>query len=180
MSVCSAAAGRSKKRRGARGLRGGAGGMAAAPERVKTEMDDLTKKLENLLNSPDGMEKIQSAMAALGGLADQPQETAAPAAPAQDSGGLDLSGLLAALGGGGAAPAAALPADSKSSGLPDLSMLTKMAPLLSSMRRDDENTVLLKALRPYLHGDREKRLDDAIKIMQFIRVMPLLRDRGLF
>ena len=59
-------------------------------------------------------------------------------------------------------------------------MLTKMAPLLSSMRRDDENTVLLKALRPYLHGDREKRLDDAIKIMQFIRVMPLLRDRGLF
>ena len=55
-----------------------------------------------------------------------------------------------------------------------------MAPLLSSMRRDDENTVLLKALRPYLHGDREKRLDDAIKIMQFIRVMPLLRDRGLF
>ena len=143
-------------------------------------MDDLTKKLENLLNSPDGMEKIQSAMAALGGLADQPQESAAPAAPAQDGGGLDLSGLLAALGGGGAAPAAALPADSKSSGLPDLSMLTKMAPLLSSMRRDDENTVLLKALRPYLHGDREKRLDDAIKIMQFIRVMPLLRDRGLF
>lgn len=59
-------------------------------------------------------------------------------------------------------------------------MLTKMAPLLSNMRRDDENTVLLKALRPYLHGDREKRLDDAIKIMQFIRVMPLLRDRGLF
>lgn len=51
-------------------------------------------------------------------------------------------------------------------------MLTKMAPLLSNMRRDDENTVLLKALRPYLHGDREKRLDDAIKIMQFIRVMP--------
>ena len=111
-------------------------------------MDDLTKKLENLLNSPDGMEKIQSAMAALGG--------------------------------GGAAPAAALPAENRGSGLPDLSMLTKMAPLLSNMRRDDENTVLLKALRPYLHGDREKRLDDAIKIMQFIRVMPLLRDRGLF
>ena len=144
-------------------------------------MDDLTKMLENLLNSPDGMEKIQSAMAALGGLADQPQETAAPAVPAPASdGGLDLSGLLAALGGGGAAPAAALPAENRGSGLPDLSMLTKTAPLLSNMRRDDENTVLLKALRPYLHGDREKRLDDAIKIMQFIRVMPLLRDRGLF
>ena len=77
-------------------------------------MDDLTKKLENLLNSPDGMEKIQSAMAALGGLADQPQETAAPAVPAPASdGGLDLSGLLAALGGGGAAPAAALPAENR-------------------------------------------------------------------
>lgn len=136
-------------------------------------MEDLTKKLENLLNSPDGMEKIRSAMAALGASQESPE----PAAPEKAEGDAppELSGLLAAFGGGGAAKA-----EDAGGGLPDLSMLTRLAPLLSNMRRDDENTVLLKALRPYLHGDREKRLDDAIKIMQFIRVMPLLRERDLF
>ena len=30
-------------------------------------MDDLSQKINDLLNSPDGMERIQSLMAALGG-----------------------------------------------------------------------------------------------------------------
>lgn len=62
----------------------------------------------------------------------------------------------------------------------DLSVIAKLAPMMASMNRDDQDTVLLKALRPYLHGDREKRLDDAIKILRFIKIMPLLREKGLF
>ena len=60
-----------------------------------------------------------------------------------------------------------------------LSVFAKLAPMMASMNRDDQDTVLLKALRPYLHGDREKRLDDAIKILRFIKIMPLLREKGL-
>ena len=41
-------------------------------------------------------------------------------------------------------------------------------PLLTQMGQDDQNTTLLKALRPYLHGEREKRLDDSVRMMQLL------------
>lgn len=154
-------------------------------------MDDLSKKLGDLLSSPDAMQKIQSAMAALGmdGGSDGDEPDSAAEEPAED-GGFDpemLSGLLASLGGGApkekpksGGPRMALPPpDAHGDGL-DLTAIAKLAPVLGNMHKDDQNTILLKALRPYLHGDREKRLDQAIKILRFMKVMPLLQDRGLF
>lgn len=38
-----------------------------------------------------------------------------------------------------------------------------------------DDTALLKALRPYLHGEREKKLDEAIRLMELSRLLPLLR-----
>ena len=161
-------------------------------------MDDLAKKLGDLLNSPDSMQKIQSMMAALGASADESEKSSAPS---QDALGSLLSSLngksekssntsedsLAALlasftGKSDPTPSstALSTATSANSDFPDLSMITKLAPLLSSMGKEDNNTTLLKALRPYLHGDREKRLDDAIQIMKFVRLMPLLQNKGLF
>lgn len=132
-------------------------------------MDDLNQKISDLLNSPDGMARIQSMMEALGlgGAGDEapvsvpdnpipPREAAAPQVPPFP------------------APAAA------GGGLPDMSVLLKLAPLLGGLNKEDENTALLKALRPYLHGDREKRLDDAIQIMRLMKVLPLIQDKGLF
>lgn len=179
-------------------------------------MDDLSQKINDLLNSPDGMERIQSLMAALGGgdipipsapspsdpppanPVPAPSPTSPPAAsyppPAQPTqpisppvpttaamapvqgNGVDLAGLLAGLSGGDKAASSPLPA----AGGFDLSMLARLAPMLSSLRAEDENTALLKALRPYLHGDREKRLDDAIQILKMMRFLPLLQDKGPF
>ena len=51
-------------------------------------MDDLNEKLERLLSSPEGMAKIQSVMAALGGESPPPPSSAPPA----DTGG-DLTAL---------------------------------------------------------------------------------------
>ena len=128
-------------------------------------MDDLTKKLGDLINSPEGMQKIQSALAAMGmggdgSMEDEPAEAAAPMEHPREAG--------------------PVVAASHHDGLPDLTMLAKLAPLLQNFRKDDENTALLKALRPFLKNEREKRLDDTIKIMQFIKVMPLLQEKGLF
>ncbi len=162
-------------------------------------MDDLTQKLNDLLSSPDSMQKIQDAMAALGVSGGEAEDTETEQEE-ESSGGLSLdsgtiSSLLSALTGGNASEPALAPAKKKprggnptvklakkedSGGMPDLSILMKLAPLMTSLNRDDEDTILLKALRPYLHGDREKRLDDAIKIMRFIKFIPLLQDRGLF
>lgn len=110
--------------------------------------DELSKKLDSLLNSPEGTEKIRSTMAALGLSADD-----APAPPPEASSPTDTAQPLAGL--------------------------LELAPLLGSLGGDDQNTALLKALRPYLHDGREKRLDESIKLLQLIKLLPLLQG-GLF
>lgn len=130
-------------------------------------MDDLNQKINDLLNSPDGMARIRNMMEALGlstdeGKDGQPAAQTAPPEPEET-------------------PDPPVPAPAASGGgMPDMSILLKLAPLLGNMNKDDENTVLLKALRPYLHGDREKRLDDAIQILRLMKFLPLIQEKGLF
>lgn len=132
-------------------------------------MDDLNQKISDLLNSPDGMARIQSMMDALGlgGSGDDAPASIPdnPAPPREPAASQTPSFPVPASGGGG---------------LPDMSVLLKLAPLLGGLNKEDENTALLKALRPYLHGDREKRLDDAIQIMRLMKVLPLIQEKGLF
>ncbi len=118
-------------------------------------MDDLSKKLEQFLSEPGSMDKIQSALSAFGLSGDGEESAAAPTA------------------------ASAMPSFPPLDGMPDMSMIAKLAPLLTGMGKDDQHTALLKALRPYLHGEREKRLDDAIRIMRLVNMLPLLREKGL-
>ena len=127
--------------------------------------EDMGEKIARLLSSPEGMAKIRSAMAAFGG-GDIP--AAAAAAPA-------------------ATPAAAaeppIPAvpkpDTAGGGLPDAAALTRLLPLLGSLNKDDDDTRLLQALRPYLHGEREQRLDEAVKLLRLSHLLPLLQAQGI-
>lgn len=156
-------------------------------------MDDLAEKLNDFLSSPDSMQKIQAALAAFGAgdNNDEEEPVVEESEPAGMPDSNTLSSLLSAFSSASGSSSALAPKTTEKpvvklgkkdndGGLPDLSMITKLIPLMSSMNRDDEDTVLLKALRPYLHGDREKRLDEAIKILRFMKVMPLLKDKGLF
>lgn len=106
--------------------------------------DDLSKKLDSLLGSPEGLQKIQSMMSALGVGAENAVNEPPPVPPTPS--------------------------------IPD--GLLQLLPLLSQMGQDDENTTLLKALRPYLHGEREKRLEDSVKMMQLLKFLPLLQNGG--
>ena len=108
-------------------------------------MEDLSEKLAGLLSSPEGMQKIQSAMAALGGAL--PQDETPPPPPPGESG-------------------------------PDLAMLGKILPLLSNLNQENEDTRLLSALRPYLHGQRAQRLEESMRLMQLMRLLPLLTEGG--
>lgn len=127
-------------------------------------MDDLSQKIESLLKSPQGMQKIQAAMAAFGSSA---PETGAPDTPA-GSDSASLGELLHRF--------APPPEKSDTGGSPDMARLIQLMPLLSGLNKDDENTALLRALRPYLHGEREKRVDDAIHMMRLMKLMPLLTE----
>lgn len=109
-------------------------------------MDDLNEKLERLLSDPEGMAKIQAAMAALGG-GTEPTPPPPPEPPPQSG--------------------------------PDLAALTKLVPLLSGMNQENEDTRLLQALRPYLHGARAGRLDDTMRLLKLAKLLPLLQEQGI-
>ncbi len=127
-------------------------------------MDDLNEKITRLLGDPSSMAKIQSMMAALGG-GDTPTPTETPPPPPS-------------------APPQAPPSDPAPSlaidGLPDLGMLAKLAPLMGAFSKEDDDTRLLQALRPYLHGEREQRLDDTMKMLRLTKLLPLLQEQGIF
>ena len=108
-------------------------------------MDDLNDKLTRLLSSPEGMEKIQSVMAALGGAS--VQEETPPPPPAADLG-------------------------------VDVAALTKLLPLLGNLNQENEDTRLLSALRPYLHGQRAERLEESMRLMKLMKLLPLLTEGG--
>ncbi len=123
-------------------------------------MDDLNEKITRLLGDPSSMAKIQSMMAALGG-GDTPAPTESPPAPPP------------------APPSEPTPSLSLDA-LPDLGMLTKLAPLMGAFNKEDDDTRLLQALRPYLHGEREQRLDDTMKMLRLTKLLPLLQQQGIF
>lgn len=156
-------------------------------------MEDLNQQINQILSDPQSMQQIQSMMNALGlNGAQNTAETAPPQAPAPAprSPGLDpaaLAGMLSSLGLGGGtqsqpAPAPDLGLSGALGGLTPqmLQTVTKIAPLLSQVNREDESTQLLRALRPLLGPARQKKLDEAIKILQMMRLLPLLKDSGLF
>jgi len=109
-------------------------------------MDDLAGKLSELLNSPEGMERIKN----LAGMLGQSAPSEPPAAPSPSGSPLGLDGDM-------------------------LKTVMKMAPLLSNFRQEDDSTRLLRALRPMLGHERQEKLDQAIQMIQMMRVLPLLK-----
>ena len=71
------------------------------------------------------------------------------------------------------------PPPASAGGLPDLTALTRLLPLLSGMGQDNDDTRLLLALRPYLHGGREQRLDESVRLLKLLRLLPLLQEQGI-
>lgn len=139
-------------------------------------MDDLSGKLGEILSDPAAMAKIQSLAQSLGldGGGQQAESRPAPQEsggqkPASGDGGL-LSALSGLLGGSAAKP----------QGNDSAQALLRMAPLLGGLREETDGTRLLRALRPLLSPARQARLDQAVRLLQLMRVLPLLRQSGLF
>ncbi|MBE6833230.1 hypothetical protein [Faecalispora sporosphaeroides] len=99
------------------------------------------------------------------------------------AGGLNaLSGLLGGGGGGGGLGAlTGLLGGGVGGGLDSdtLQVVSKILPLLSTFRQEDNNTRLLHALRPLLGPERQKKVDEAIKMLSMLRLLPVLRGQGI-
>lgn len=66
--------------------------------------------------------------------------------------------------------------------IPDdmLETFLKLAPILSSMKSEDKYTRFLKALKPLLSHEKQQKIDSSFSILQIIRILPLLKNNGLF
>lgn len=154
-------------------------------------MDDLASKLGELLKNPAALEQFKGLAGLLGSADTAPQ---APGAPQPEP----LANLSSLLGGGGgsgpqldqlkgltsllggiqnqASPSPDTPAPGVDPEM--LQSIVKMMPLLSSFRQEDDSTRLLHALRPLLGPERQKKLDEAVKLLQMMRLLPLLKGSG--
>lgn len=64
-------------------------------------------------------------------------------------------------------------------GMPDLSQLSALAPILQAFNSHDERLDFINALKPLLSQERRKKADEAMKMVRLLSVIPLLRDKGL-
>lgn len=119
-------------------------------------MDDLAGKLSELLNDPEIMKQVKGLSGTLG--------LTEVTSPDPDSKRQDEPLNKA--------PFPSLPPDT-------LKTLMKLAPLLSSFNKEDKYTCFLSSLRPLLSEPRKKKLDDASKLLQLIRILPLLKNQGI-
>ena len=57
-------------------------------------------------------------------------------------------------------------------------MAAKLAPLLGQLNQEDDSTRLLQALRPMLSEARRAKIDEAVRILQLMRLLPMLKELG--
>ena len=62
----------------------------------------------------------------------------------------------------------------------DIGMIMKIQQALSAYNQDDKNTVLLKSLKPHLRPERQKKVDEALKLMKLASLLPMFVQSGLF
>ncbi len=140
-------------------------------------MDDIGKQINQILSDPQSMQQIQAMMGALG-LDGSQQGKAAPAASAASAPAASPAPAPAAAPVSAPAPN---PLGALGNVTPEmLQTVSRLAPLLGQVNREDDSTRLLRSLRPLLSASRQQKLDEAIRILQMMRLMPLLKESGLF
>ena len=122
-------------------------------------MSGLEDKLSGILSDPEAVSKLKSLGQALG---------------------LDTSGVPAETHKPQPQQSFNLPFMGQSGGNDEmLGTIMRLAPLLSDMGRDDETACLLNALKPFLSEPRQRRLDQAGKMLKVMRLLPVIKGSGL-
>lgn len=114
-------------------------------------MSELQDTLRQIMSNPEAMRQVQSLGEQLG---------------------------LNAASSASASPAP-VPAPPDTTGGDMLSAFSKLAPLMRAPQ-NDETVALLNALRPFLSEEKQERLRHAQRLIGLMRVIPLLKDSGLF
>ena len=114
-------------------------------------MDDMLGKMGAILSDPESVQQLQELAQML------QQETGGESQGQQASAEKTESGE-----GGGF----------------DINMLLRIQELMGAMQNNDEDAKLLLALRPHLKDQRQKKLDQAVKLMKLYAVFSAVRENG--
>ena len=113
-------------------------------------MDDLSEKLSSILSDPEAMRDIAALASQLG---------------------VDASGVHKEED---KRPEPHMPQNDTAA------QLMALAPMLGSMKQEDDTTRLLDAMRPFLSEERRQKLDKAKRLIKVMKLMPLIKDLPLF
>lgn len=115
-------------------------------------MSDLSSQISQILSNPEMMEQIKG----LSGLLGQSAPEAPPPSPqSNQQSPLDL------LGGDG------------------MQIAMKLIPIMNSLKEDDDTTKLLKAMKPFLSPQRQEKIEEAIRLLRILKILPIIRNQGL-
>lgn len=137
-------------------------------------MEDLSQRISQILNDPQSMQMIQSMAQSLGLNPPAPEPVPQPSPP--PSNGMDVNQLAAMLGQLGLGQQQAPPSPPPI----DMNAMLQIQKAMSLFTQGNKNVDLLRSLRPLLSPARQKKVDDAIRIMQLIQMLPMLKESGLF
>ncbi len=121
-------------------------------------MDDTLGKMGKLLSDPESLQQLQE-------LAQMLQA---------ESGGDTLEPDVV----GDQKSQAAEPSKEEDSGFP-LEMLLRMQTLIGTLQQEDHDAQLLLALRPHLKTERQKKVDQAVKMLKLYAIFCAIRENGL-
>ncbi|MGN0174271.1 MAG: hypothetical protein ACI39F_07500 [Acutalibacteraceae bacterium] len=118
-------------------------------------MDDITSKITELLNDPEGMQRISSLASSI--MQADDKEEKAPNKQKNDSNFGDN-----------------LPIDPAQMG-----NIMKMMSVLKQQDTNDDNAKLLIALKPHLSEERRKKVDKAVSLLKVVKLLPILKESGM-
>ena len=124
-------------------------------------MDELAQKLSEIMSNPSAMEKLKGLTAGLFGNNNSSNNDNNNKSEQKSN---NFSNILE---------------NCNTPNNDNIKLITKLIPMLNAINRDDDSTRLLNALRPFLSNEKQKRLDDAIKLIQTIKILPLIKNSGL-
>lgn len=112
-------------------------------------MDDFSDQISKILSDPQAMEQIRS-MAGMFGAESKPPQ---PPPPQNNTPNNMMSPEV-------------------------LNAVSRIMPLMSEYNKEDDGTRLLAALRPFLSRERQKKLDEASRMLHILRFLPMIQKLG--
>ena len=144
-------------------------------------MADIMETVNSILSDPSAMEQIK-ALGGMLGIGESSENEVSPPKSTEQTSADSVASLLSSLGGTGKSAAVStqnVPAVSMPS--PEmLGMIMKFAPILSSMNEENDSTRLLHALKPFLSEKKQRRVEQSVKLLGIMRILPLVKEIGLF